>query len=366
MVLVSGGINFSVPLLVAFGAKSNPDIIRGEWWRLETATFVHGGLLHILLDGYALFILGQLLEGIYGHRKFFIIYTISGLLASFSSFRFSNAVSVGASGAIFGLAGAGIVMGIRHRSQLPSWFARQVGIGLIPFAVLNLLLGFSIAGIDNFAHLGGLTGGVIAGLVIPPNAFSPPRTTLSRLLTNISFFLSALIAIFSIGVAAHNLLVTDHGLLNEAPVELGNPNFTVVLPISNRWEPINPFDGGSLYRIAPHTILWVQLLEPASGGNLTQSDLGVLEQALLNSLVKETPGAVNLSVQTSLPGHIGKMSTLRFIGSYEVFNQPYTAVCDGVWVNGNLFVVTFAGPSDQMQSLQPIIQRFDRGIAFSP
>lgn len=165
----SGGLlSPASSVLRLLGWKENALIEQGQYWRLITATFLHGNLLHIFFNGYALYALGPETERLYGTPRFVAMYFVSGLAGSVASYALSSSPSVGASGAIFGLFGALIsfyflgrgVLGELSRTQLQS----MAGIIFI-----NLLIGFSAQGsIDNFAHLGGLVGGAIAGWLLSP------------------------------------------------------------------------------------------------------------------------------------------------------------------------------------------------------
>jgi rhomboid protease GluP len=150
------------------GWKDNDLINQGQYWRLVTAMFLHGGLLHIFFNGYALFILGPETERIFGTLRFLALYFVAGLAGSVASYAFSPDPSVGASGAIFGLVGAlGMffylsrdVLGDAGRAQLQS---------MIFIVVINLAIGFGASGvIDNYAHIGGLIGGILAGVLLAP------------------------------------------------------------------------------------------------------------------------------------------------------------------------------------------------------
>ncbi|MDD2203137.1 MAG: rhomboid family intramembrane serine protease [Bacilli bacterium] len=141
-----------------------PDLVRsGQIYRLLTAVFVHASVLHILLNMYALYIIGPQLESFYGSGKFLIIYLFSALMGSLLSMSFlGNGWSVGASGAIFGLFGSLLYFGYHYRVYLGDALKSQI----IPIILLNLFLGFAISGIDQFAHLGGLIGGVIISVAV--------------------------------------------------------------------------------------------------------------------------------------------------------------------------------------------------------
>lgn len=154
--------------LVALGAKENGLIASGELWRLVAATFLHGNLVHIFFNGYALYALGPESERIYGTPRFLALYLLSGIGGSVVSYLFSPATSVGASGAIFGLMGALGLFFYLNRAVLGQAGRAQVQ-SIVAIGAINLLIGFSSPGvIDNFGHLGGLLAGLIAGFALAP------------------------------------------------------------------------------------------------------------------------------------------------------------------------------------------------------
>lgn len=148
--------------LIQWGAKYNPLIMEGEWWRLFSAMFLHIGFFHLMMNGLALYFLGTLVERIYGSIRFLFIYMIAGLIGSLASFAFMGAVSAGASGAIFGCFGALLFFGLIHREL----FFRTMGQNVIVILVINLVFGFVVQGIDMGAHLGGLAGGFLAAALV--------------------------------------------------------------------------------------------------------------------------------------------------------------------------------------------------------
>jgi membrane associated rhomboid family serine protease/Flp pilus assembly protein TadD len=165
---LSGGSK-TPEVLLNFGASYGPFIRRGEYWRLVMPMFLHIGWIHLILNSLGLYVLGRILESVYGCGRFAMIYVASGVGGSLLSITLSSSVSAGASGAIFGLAGAMLTTGYLHRSAVPRRWRRAFGGGILPIIILNLALGFSIPGIDNWGHLGGLaTGMVLSGLIPPP------------------------------------------------------------------------------------------------------------------------------------------------------------------------------------------------------
>lgn len=156
------GGSLDAQTLVNFGANYKPLVISGQWYRLVTSIFLHAGLIHLLANMYSLYVIGPQLESFYGRIKFILIYLFSGICGSLLSIVFSNYVSVGASGAIFGLLGSLLYFGYHYRVYLGGVIRSQI----IPLILLNLGIGFMVAGIDNAAHIGGLIGGVFMSMAL--------------------------------------------------------------------------------------------------------------------------------------------------------------------------------------------------------
>jgi len=155
--------------LLIWGGNAASEVQRGEWWRLLSATFLHSGLMHVAMNMIGLAAAGMTVERIYGQRLFALIYFGSGLSGSALSLHFSaqSAVSVGASGAVFGVTGALLVAVFQHRNKLPKTFSKQTMSGLSFFILYSLMQGFANRGIDNAAHVGGLVGGCLLAFLLP-------------------------------------------------------------------------------------------------------------------------------------------------------------------------------------------------------
>ncbi len=149
--------SLSVHTLLEFGAKYNPMIAAGQYYRLITAMFLHSGIAHLALNMYALNILGKNIELLFGKVKYVIIYLTAGLFGSLGSFIFTKAISVGASGAIFGLFGVYIYLYIKN----PDIFHVKQFTNLLTLIGINLVFGLVVPSIDNWAHIWGLIGGFI-------------------------------------------------------------------------------------------------------------------------------------------------------------------------------------------------------------
>jgi rhomboid protease GluP len=154
-----GPIDIDGRTLVEFGAKYAPLIEMGQWWRLVTAGFLHGGLLHILMNSWVLFDLGAQVEDIYGASRMWVIYLVSSAFGFYVSAVWNPvAPSVGASAALFGLIGAMIALGVRHRGPMGDAIRGMY----IRWAIYGLLFSF-FPGIDMAAHIGGIVAGFGVG-----------------------------------------------------------------------------------------------------------------------------------------------------------------------------------------------------------
>lgn len=160
--LESNGGSTNTRVLIDYGAKYNPLIEQGEWWRFFTPIVLHIGLLHLLMNTLALFYLGPLIERLYGRLRFLFIYLFAGFAGSLMSFVFTYNISAGASGAIFGCFGALLYFGARY----PALFFRTMGLNVLVVIGINIAFGFTVPGIDNAGHLGGLAGGFLAAGIV--------------------------------------------------------------------------------------------------------------------------------------------------------------------------------------------------------
>lgn len=158
---INGG-STNTSTLIKYGAKFNPLILEGEWWRFFTPILLHIGFIHLFMNTLALYYLGPTIERIYGRLRFLFIYLVAGFCGSLASFLFSTNLSAGASGAIFGCFGALLYFGINYRSL----FFRTMGLNVLVVIAINLSLGFTMPGIDNAGHLGGLVGGFLATAIV--------------------------------------------------------------------------------------------------------------------------------------------------------------------------------------------------------
>ena len=156
-------------LLRGFGAKQN-DLIaeHHQYWRVITSIFIHIGFIHLFLNNYALWIIGQEIEQIYGSARFVVLYLATGVIGSIGSYLFNpDATSAGASGAIFGLFGVMATFAFKYRKEIPKTLSRDIMRRVLPIIAINLLFGFSVKIVDNAAHIGGLLAGILLAVAIP-------------------------------------------------------------------------------------------------------------------------------------------------------------------------------------------------------
>ncbi len=180
--------------LVNFGAKWREAIAFGQWWRLITAGFLHGGILHLLMNSWVLFDLGATVEELYGWARLVVIYFLATVAGFYASTLWTPSISVGASAGIFGLIGAMIALGVRSNTAMGAAIR-----GLyIRWAIYGLILGFLPGlAVDNAAHIGGLAAGFVIGFASgTPKLVETSWTErlwrvsayLSMLLTGLAFF----------------------------------------------------------------------------------------------------------------------------------------------------------------------------------
>lgn len=155
-------LDINAYVLLYMGGNYGALVSHGQVWRLLTCAFLHGGIIHIFCNMYALYALGPQIEILFGRVKYIIIYLLSAIGGSLLSYKFSpSSLSIGASGAIFGLFGAMVVFVLKYKDKIP----KRVLNNLFGVIILNLLIGFNLQGIDNFAHIGGLLVGALVAFL---------------------------------------------------------------------------------------------------------------------------------------------------------------------------------------------------------
>lgn len=177
ILMVASGVNIMLPdndSLLLWGANFKPLTLGGEWWRLLTNCFLHIGVLHLVMNMYALFYIGLLLEPYLGKARFLIAYLLTGLTASMASLWWHDlTISAGASGAIFGM--YGVFLAMLTTSLIEASTRKSLLASISIFVGYNLLFGLQ-GGIDNAAHIGGLIGGLIIGYAYYPSLKRPAQS----------------------------------------------------------------------------------------------------------------------------------------------------------------------------------------------
>jgi len=184
---------------LAWGANFGPATQDGEWWRLGSAMFIHFGLLHLLMNMWALWDSGQLVERMYGHARFMAIYLASGVAGNLVSLvsHQGSVVAGGASGAVFGAYAALLVYLWRERRNLHLEEFRWLFWGAACFSLVIIVLGMLVPGIDNAAHIGGFVAGGLVGVSLSRSSAAhetPPlrlRLCAAGVLVSMAFLLIA-------------------------------------------------------------------------------------------------------------------------------------------------------------------------------
>lgn len=161
--LLSGNIvDSDVRVLLVLGANERDLVFAGQYFRLITSMFLHGGIVHLLVNMYSLNAIGPAIEKIYGKYKYISIYFFGGIISSIFSCIFTRGVSIGASGAIFALLGAILIVAVKTKDTYGKGMLKEI----LSVVILNIVIGLSTPNIDNFAHIGGLLGGSFLAAVL--------------------------------------------------------------------------------------------------------------------------------------------------------------------------------------------------------
>jgi len=173
--------------VVGWGSNFGPATMGGQWWRLFTSMFLHFGVIHLAFNMWALYQSGRTIERLYGSFRFALLYLFAGLAGSMTSLLWNPQVnSAGASGAIFGIFGGLLAFVINPRNGVPAAVMQEQRNSTLIFTAYSLFYGFAHSGIDNAAHIGGLVGGFLIGLLLARPLdedararFDPARTAMA-------------------------------------------------------------------------------------------------------------------------------------------------------------------------------------------
>lgn len=180
-------MNPSSEVLVGLGASYGPKFLEGQWWRLLTPSLLHGGLIHLAFNLWAFWNAGQFAERIFGNLAFTVIYLLSAVGATLLSVGIHPVtVSIGASGAIFGVYGALLGFALVHRGVFPPELLRQQRNSLIAFVLYNVVFGFTVKNIDLAGHAGGFVTGLALGALLSRNLLKPSEARARRVLSAVA------------------------------------------------------------------------------------------------------------------------------------------------------------------------------------
>ncbi len=261
ILMVMAGFDTGVygDLTLRYGAKINGNIVNGEYWRLVTPMFLHGGIAHLLINCFSLNAIGTITENVFGRKRFMVIYFAAGIMGSLGSFCFSAYPAVGASGAIFGLLGAMLFLGVNNPEFIRSGFGKDI----LVLAVLNLAYGFSASGIDNFGHLGGLVGGFLTtGILIP---------RIERFAVN-SRMVSALVLALLAGAASW------YGMTKPLNVEQSYIATLMDMEAAEQWQEMQVYGIGRLKELSAGSVVQGDILYYVVRSAALQGDYVVAEK----------------------------------------------------------------------------------------
>jgi rhomboid protease GluP len=201
-VMVASGVSVLSPSPTAlrdWGANDGARVVlRGEYWRLITAAFVHGGLIHLAVNMWSLLVIGPLVERLYGNLAFAVVYLAAGVGGAIASVTAAPVrIGVGASGAICGVLGALIAFLIVHRRSIPASLLKSLATNILAIVVFMVILGWIVPNIDQEAHYGGLATGFLSGLLL----YRPWPVVRSRWVAIRRFLASGVIAAALLGAA---------------------------------------------------------------------------------------------------------------------------------------------------------------------
>jgi membrane associated rhomboid family serine protease len=223
--------------LLQLGATFRPLIDQGELWRLVAANYLHANLLHLFVNAFSISMLGPTLEKIFGTPRFLAVWVVAGATGAAASAAVNReATSVGASGALFGLLGAMLVLGARFPGAIPSHQIRAIRHLALLMLGFNLVMGATVPRVDNMAHLGGLAGGLAMAFVLGPHpALSGRKRTFANWTLLWAFPLVAAAAL------ATGLATSATGRMPEAPIVGPTRDYEVTLPIDAPVERVNQY-----------------------------------------------------------------------------------------------------------------------------
>lgn len=255
MMTLAGG-STDTGVLRSFGAMFGPLIAEGEYWRLFSAMFLHAGGFHLAFNMIALWLVGGTVERLFGHFRFGAMYVLAGLAGSVVSYLLNPvSVAVGASGAVFGVLGALAAFFVTQRQLMGKMGQRNLTIILF-LAAINLVVGFVVPSIDQWAHLGGLAGGFAIGYVLAPR-YQVVRSELGASARVVEvgrpfdrwWVVPVAVAILAVGVFLWNPTIPENAIsiAYKAERSLEKGDYTTALAQADRAIELSPEEGLAYY-----------------------------------------------------------------------------------------------------------------------
>jgi rhomboid protease GluP len=259
-----GSLRPSLLTLLCCGAKDRELILgAGEWWRLLSAGFLHGDVLHLLVNLYALRVLGPTVERLWGRRQFLLVYLGAVAAGNVASLAATPGVSVGASGGAFGLLGALGVFSTVYRRFVAPEARRGLWVNLLVVMAVNVVLGAAVPFVDNAAHAGGFVAGAVTARLLRPIPARREASCLGSLLLNSAALVAAFVTLYSLAEAIHTAQSADWILLARTEMEtrsLGDGELSLAVP--RDWTAQEPRGRGGPYGFVRQGVGAVEVFLP--------------------------------------------------------------------------------------------------------
>ncbi|HXB21684.1 MAG TPA: rhomboid family intramembrane serine protease [Candidatus Solibacter sp.] len=310
--------------LVRWGGNWGVLTLGGEYWRLLTATFVHGGIIHIVLNMWCLLSFGQLSERLFGRWQTVAIYLLTGVGGSLLSIAFRpERLSVGASGAIFGIAGA-LLSGVKLGNlSITSGEKRSIFSSIVFFAIFSFSMGMR-ANIDNMAHLGGFVTGLIVGLPLAVPSSSKGKHTLVQVGT--------LLATAGLLVVAGVQLVQTHGQMFKVENLLRKQEYAAAIQLLEQMTTRDPDNEEAMLRLGKayeqirQPDKAVAILEQAAKLNPNSAKIGT-ELGLAYLMSNQPVEKATATLEDAVKMDSGNADALEYLGlAYIKANQRDKAI----------------------------------------
>lgn len=271
--------------LVRLGANVKTAVAAGEWWRLPASTFLHIGILHLVLNMLGLWILGRLLEQMYGPLRYFVIYMVAGIVGAVASFAIGPpGMSAGASGAVFGVLGAAAAELALFRGAYEERWRRALFGNLLFLIVANVGIGVIYPAIDQVAHLGGLFAGALTAALLSRHARWADTTVVRGLAT-----LLGVVCAGSIAFAAWGVATNDFGDTMARYPRVTRTLDGLSVDVPQHWELVQADDRVELIDRAPPIELWIGVDTLPPSVKASDVDLETVLDDLLGQ--RGSPGA---------------------------------------------------------------------------